>query len=102
VSPNGWVARRQWWFFALALGSALLFTGPLYPAYAEQTARLFGLSATADQQLAGLLMIAEQLAAFVLCASFLLPALGRAPNAPRRQITTAVPDTGADRVLLTP
>jgi cytochrome c oxidase assembly factor CtaG len=62
--------------FALVLGSIFLLTGPLYPAYAEQTTRLFGLSPLADQQLAGFLMIAEQLAAFAVCSALLLPARG--------------------------
>jgi len=65
--------------FALVLGTALMATAPLYPAYADQTTRLFALSAARDQQLAGLVMIGEQLAALGLCAWFLLPArLGRA------------------------
>jgi cytochrome c oxidase assembly factor CtaG len=60
--------------FALALGGILLLTGPLYPAYAQQPIRLFGLTPDADQQLAGLLMIIEQLAMFALCSALLLPA----------------------------
>ena len=73
--------------FAVALGGLLLLTGPLYPAYAHQPARLFGLTPAADQQLAGLLMMAEQLASVVLCAAFLLPALGAARNARKRRLT---------------
>jgi cytochrome c oxidase assembly factor CtaG len=34
---------------------------PLYPAYAAQPQRLFGLSPLADQDAAGLVMMAEQL-----------------------------------------
>lgn len=60
--------------FALVIGTVLIATAPLYPAYADQTTRLFALSATRDQQLAGLVMIGEQLAALALCAWFLLPA----------------------------
>ena len=60
--------------FALAVGTVLIATAPLYPAYAGQPTRLFALSATRDQQLAGLVMIGEQLAALALCAWFLLPA----------------------------
>jgi len=59
--------------------SHLVATQPLYPAYADQSTRLFALSPSRDQQLAGLVMIGEQLAALGLCAWFLLPArLGRA------------------------
>jgi putative membrane protein len=60
--------------FALVLGGVLLLTGPLYPAYADQATRLFGLTPLADQQLAGLLMIVEQLAALAVCSALLLPA----------------------------
>ena len=62
--------------FAFILGGAFLLTGPLYPAYADQTSRLFGLTPLADQQLAGLLMIAEQVAALTVCSAVLLPARG--------------------------
>jgi cytochrome c oxidase assembly factor CtaG len=59
--------------FSVGLGGVLLATAPLYPAYASQATRLFGLSAAADQHLAAIVMIAEQLGAFVLCTAFLLP-----------------------------
>lgn len=46
-----------------ALTNTLLLTyTPLYPAYAEQPHRLYGLTALADQDAAGLLMLAEQAA----------------------------------------
>jgi cytochrome c oxidase assembly factor CtaG len=61
---------------AFILGAAFLLTGPLYPAYADQTTRLLGLTPLADQQLAGLLMIAEQVAALTVCSAVLLPARG--------------------------
>jgi hypothetical protein len=48
--------------FALALGGMLVATPPLYPAYAEQSVRLFGISPALDQRLAGLVMIGEQVA----------------------------------------
>ena len=70
--------------FALALGGLLFFAAPLYPDYVQQGTRLFGLSPLADQRLAGIVMLGEQLAAFVLCAAFLLPAAARA-----RQSTSA-------------
>jgi putative membrane protein len=70
--------------FALCLGGLLFFAAPLYPAYVQQGTRLLGLSPLADQRLAGLAMVGEQLVAFVLCAGFLLPAIGRS-----RQVTAA-------------
>jgi cytochrome c oxidase assembly factor CtaG len=77
--------------FSVGLGGILLAAAPLYPAYANEATRLFGLSPAADQHLAGLEMIAEQIAAFVLCAAFLLPDLGRARSAQRRPLTADVP-----------
>jgi putative membrane protein len=70
--------------FALGLGGLLFFATPLYPAYVQQGTRLFGLSVLADQRLAGLVMVGEQLAAFVLCVCFLLP-----PAAQARRLTSA-------------
>ncbi len=76
----------------LALAAALLATGtviadilifsltPLYPAYADQGHRVFGLSPLRDQQLAGLVMTAEQLLALGTCAAILL-----APELRRRR-----------------
>jgi cytochrome c oxidase assembly factor CtaG len=63
--------------FTLALGGLLFFADPLYSTYVRQGTRLFALSPAADQRLAGLVMIGEQLLAFAVCAGFLLPALGR-------------------------
>jgi cytochrome c oxidase assembly factor CtaG len=68
--------------FALALSSVLIFTGPLYPAYAHQDTRLFGLSPSPDQHLAGLVMLAGQLALLGLCSGFLL-ASARQARIPR-------------------
>ena len=59
----------------------VLARAPLYPAYAGVDARLFGLSPLRDQQLAGVVMIGEQLAALGLCSWFLL----------RAQISQAAP-----------
>lgn len=80
--------------FALGLGVVLLTAGPLYAAYARQGTRLFGLSPRADQQVAGLLMIAVQFASFAFCACALLPAMGRLRNANKRQTTTAEVEAG--------
>ena len=52
------------------LGNALILSyRPLYPAYAEAASRPLGLSALADQNLAGLLMMLEQLATFGVFAA---------------------------------
>jgi putative membrane protein len=48
--------------FAAVLADVLLVSGPLYPAYADR----------GDQQLAGLVMLGEQLLSLALCAGFLL------------------------------
>jgi cytochrome c oxidase assembly factor CtaG len=45
---------------------------PLYPAYDRPGPGLFGLSPLRDQQLAGLTMLVEQVAAFSICAAFVL------------------------------
>jgi putative membrane protein len=60
--------------FALGqlLSDALLFAGPLYPAYAAQPQRLLGLSPAADQQLAGLAMMVEQTVTLGIFAALLL------------------------------
>ena len=65
--------------FGQLLADVLFFaSGPLYPAYAAQPARLFGTSAISDQQFASLVMMGEQLVtlgafAGVLLATSLLP-----------------------------
>jgi cytochrome c oxidase assembly factor CtaG len=59
--------------FALVLGAALITASPLYPSYAHESVRLFGIGPARDQQLAGLIMIGEQLLALGLCAWFLVP-----------------------------
>jgi putative membrane protein len=50
----------------------LLSAHPLYPAYAAQPARLLGWSALKDQQLAGLVMMGEQLVTLGTCTLLLL------------------------------
>jgi cytochrome c oxidase assembly factor CtaG len=54
------------------LSDALFLAGPLYPAYVAQPQRLFGLSPSADQQFAGLVMMVEQTVALGLFATLLL------------------------------
>jgi putative membrane protein len=58
--------------FTLALGTVLIATPSLYPAYAHPEVRLFGLGASLDQRLAAAVMLAEQLAALGVCAWYLL------------------------------
>jgi cytochrome c oxidase assembly factor CtaG len=77
--------------FSVGLGGVLLAAGPLYPAYASQATRLFTLSPAADQHLAALVMMAEQLGAFALCAACLLPDLGRARIERRRLLSADRP-----------
>jgi putative membrane protein len=61
-----------------ALAEVLVFSStPLYPPYANQDQRLLGLSPLGDQQLAGLVMLAEQLLSLGFCAAFLLLAARR-------------------------
>jgi len=59
------------------LSDALFLAGPLYPAYVAQPHRLFGLSLAADQQLAGLVMMAEQTVALGVFAALLLRGVTR-------------------------
>jgi cytochrome c oxidase assembly factor CtaG len=55
------------------ISDILLFSlHPLYPAYADQPHRVFGLSALHDQQLAGLVMTIEQVLTLGTCAAILL------------------------------
>jgi len=78
------------------LAGVLVFSStPLYPAYAGGGPRLLGLSPRRDQQLAGIVMVAEQLLTLALCATFLLTArvraargLDRSPRV-RQQLTPA-------------
>ena len=49
-----------------------LAPSPLFPAYADRSGRLFGLSALADQQYAGLVMMAEQLLTLGTCVWLLV------------------------------
>jgi len=75
--------------FAFALGMLVVggalsnvlvaAAGPIYPAYAAQSERLLGLSAEADQDFAGLVMMAEQFLVLGAYFLFLLRAYVRAP-----------------------
>ena len=71
-----------------ALAGVLAFSStPLYPFYAAQDERLYGFSPLRDQQLAGVVMVAEQLASLAVCAGFLLAAHLRPARTPRRRRT---------------
>ena len=60
------------------LADVLIFSfDPLYPAYAAQDERLLGLSALADQHLAGIVMMVEQAVTLGTCVVLLLVASHR-------------------------
>jgi putative membrane protein len=65
------------------LSGILLLSHPLYPAYVAQPVRLLGLSPLKDQQLAGLVMMGEQMLTLGLCAIFLVRQLSRRESAKR-------------------
>jgi cytochrome c oxidase assembly factor CtaG len=87
------VSQRLGYMLALfgagaVLAELLIFSAtPLYPAYADQGERLLGLSPLRDQQLAGLVMVAEQLASLGVCGVFLLR--GQMPSARLRLASVA-------------
>lgn len=71
------LAATVFWLGTI-LADVLIFSfHPLYPAYAAQPDRLLGLSPVRDQQLAGLVMTAEQLLALGTLAAFLLVPIAR-------------------------
>jgi cytochrome c oxidase assembly factor CtaG len=60
------------------LSDVLIFTfHPLYPAYTAQDERLLGLSPLADQRLAGIVMMVEQMITLGTCVAILLLASQR-------------------------
>jgi cytochrome c oxidase assembly factor CtaG len=72
-----------------ALADTLVFSlTPLYPAYAGQPYRVFGLSPLHDQQLAGLVMTVEQMLALgILAAVLVVPELRRLGATARQPAT---------------
>ena len=59
--------------FGTILSDVLIFSfHSLYPSYAGQDERLWGLSAVRDQQLAGIVMMVEQLVTLGLCVALTL------------------------------
>ncbi len=68
------------------IADVLIFSlHPLYPVYASEPQRVFALSPLRDQQLAGLVMMVEQLLSLGTCAAILL-----LPELRRRQARPAV------------
>jgi cytochrome c oxidase assembly factor CtaG len=65
------------------LSGILLLAQPLYPAYAAEPVRLLGLTPLKDQQLAGLVMMGEQMLTLGVCAIFLVRQLSRQQTARR-------------------
>ncbi|HEY4349030.1 MAG TPA: cytochrome c oxidase assembly protein [Gaiellaceae bacterium] len=65
-----------------------LVSSPLYPAYAHHTVRLFGIAPMADQQYAGLIMMAEQLLTLGTCIGLLGASLLRPARRPGRLAAT--------------
>ena len=100
------VARRFLVAFAVfvagqALAYVLIFSlTPLYPSYASQSTRLFGLSPLLDQQLAGVVMMVEQLLALGIWAALTLRRSG-SRSAWSDQDARALPAALAHRAVVT-
>ena len=71
------------------LSGVLLLSHTLYPAYVAQPVRLFGLSPLKDQQLAGLVMMAEQMLTLGVCALLLVRQLSHQQTAKRHRSAAA-------------
>lgn len=71
------------------LSGVLLLSPALYAAYVAQPDRLFGLSALKDQQLAGLVMMGEQMLTLGICSIFLVRQLSRNESAKRHSSAAA-------------
>jgi cytochrome c oxidase assembly factor CtaG len=86
-------AQRLGYMLVLSAAGAVLAgllvssTVSLYPAYAGRGPRLFGISPLRDQRLAGIVMVAEQLAALGACSFFLLRARVGSTRAVRRALS---------------
>ena len=76
----------------MVVSEVLFLRDPLYSVYVEQSDRLLGLSPTADQTRAALIMTAEQMLTLLTAAALLVwthvtarpPSAMRAPPPPRR------------------
>jgi putative membrane protein len=71
------------------LTGVLLLSDTLYPAYVAQPVRLLGLSPLKDQQLAGLVMMGEQMLTLGICAIFLVRQLSRQQRTGRHSSAAA-------------
>jgi len=71
------------------LSGVLLLSPTLYPAYVEQPVRLLGISPLKDQQLAGLVMMGEQMLTLGICAILLVRQLARQELTKRHRSTAA-------------
>jgi cytochrome c oxidase assembly factor CtaG len=71
------------------LSGVMLLSPALYPAYAAQPVRLLGLTPLKDQQLAGLVMMGEQMLTLGICAIFLVSQLSRQGHARRHRSAAA-------------
>jgi cytochrome c oxidase assembly factor CtaG len=81
------------------LAAVLAYAPPLYPAYVRPGPRLLGLSPSSDQQLAGLVMLAEQVVVFAICGAFLLAArTGRSHSGRRGMVKPGLRPTSTARV----
>ena len=79
----------------LALADTLVFSfHTLYPSYASHGERLFGIGPLLDQQLAGVVMMVEQLASLGLCCAFLVR-LWRARSTPDRRADGGTTDVSS-------
>jgi putative membrane protein len=81
------VGRLAYAACLFAAGQALadilvVASGTLYPSYSSPPRQLLGLSPHRDQQLAGLVMLVEQLVALGACSAFLLLPLRRGSTRP--------------------
>lgn len=99
------LAQRFGYMLVLSASGAVLAgllvssAAPLYPAYAGEGPQLFGISPLRDQQLAGIVMVAEQLAALCACSYFLLRARVRIDSR-RAECPVLVPVLGEIRETL--
>jgi putative membrane protein len=81
----GFAAILFW--LGTVLADVLIFSfHPLYPAYAAQPERLFGLSPVRDQQVAGLVMMGEQLITLGTCCVLLLLPIVRGHDRPLQHL----------------
>ena len=71
---------------SLLSDALLLVPHPLYPTYADQPVRMWGIGALTDQRLAGAVMMVEQLASLTVCVAFLVALDRRTRATPRGRV----------------